>query len=137
MGKKEKSLMLPFIINFSSAAYYFLPHPLWIVFFFFFHFIYLFRLCWVFIAFRGKDIGLIAVAHKFCCPVECGIFPDKALKLCPYIGRQILNHWITSEVPTLNLKNTPNKYCDLAFQYLFALSDYFSPKYRWKFYKFW
>ena len=28
-----------------------------------------------------------------------GIFPDQGLNTCPCIGRQILNHWTTREVP--------------------------------------
>ena len=134
MGEKKKSFMLPFIINFSSAACYFLPHPLWI---FFFYFIYLFRLCWVFIAVRGKDIGLIVVAHRSCCPVACGIFPDKVSNLCPLptLAGRFLTIGSPVKSPLWILKTHQTNIVILPSTIF--LSDYFAPKYRQEFYKFW
>ena len=39
------------------------------------------------------------VAHRLSCPVACGIFLDQGWHLYPLVGRHILNHWITREVP--------------------------------------
>ena len=52
------------------------------------------------IAVRGLLILLASlVAHRLSCPVGCGIFLDKGSNRCLCIGRQILNHWTTREVP--------------------------------------
>ena len=39
------------------------------------------------------------MARGLSCPVACGIFLDLELNPCPCIGRQIVNQWITREVP--------------------------------------
>ena len=44
------------------------------------------------------SMGLVAVAHRLCCPSAYGTFPNQGLNLCPYIGRWILNHWACREV---------------------------------------
>ena len=40
------------------------------------------------------------------CPLPCGIFPNQGSNVCLCIGRWILNHWITSEVPIIGLFNS-------------------------------
>ena len=47
--------------------------------------------------------GSVVVAHRLCCPVACGIFPDHGSNLCPLHGRQILNHWTIIEVQKIRL----------------------------------
>ena len=39
------------------------------------------------------------MVHRLSCSSVCGIFLDWGWKLCPLLGRLILNHWNTSEVP--------------------------------------
>ena len=41
----------------------------------------------------------VVEAHGVSCPVACGIFLDRESNPVPCIGRQILNHWTTREVP--------------------------------------
>ena len=45
--------------------------------------------------------GLAVVVHGFSCSEGCGIFPDQGLTCMPCIGRWVLNHWATKEVPLL------------------------------------
>ena len=39
------------------------------------------------------------MAHGLSCSEAYGIFPDRGSNPCPCIGRWILNHWTTREVP--------------------------------------
>ena len=43
--------------------------------------------------------GCSNVTDRLSCPLVCGIFLDQGWKPCLLIGRQILNHWTTGEVP--------------------------------------
>ena len=43
--------------------------------------------------------GSVAVAHGLSCSAACGIFPDQGSNPCPRIGRWVLNHCATREVP--------------------------------------
>ena len=45
-----------------------------------------------------EPMGSVVAAYGFSCPA-CGIFLDQGLNSCPLIGRWILNHWTTREVP--------------------------------------
>ena len=42
--------------------------------------------------------GSVVVGCRLSCSAVCGIFLDQESNLCPYIGRQILNHWPTRKV---------------------------------------
>ena len=49
--------------------------------------------------------GSVVVAHGLSCSAACGIFSrTRARTLVPCIGRQILNHCATREVPVIFLK---------------------------------
>ena len=55
---------------------------------------------------RAQALGTrasVVVAHGLSCSAVCGIFPDQGSNRAPCIGRQILNHCATREVPTLGL----------------------------------
>ena len=41
----------------------------------------------------------VVVMCGLSCPEAYGIFLDQGWNLCPCIGRWILNHWTTREVP--------------------------------------
>ena len=43
--------------------------------------------------------GCSNVTDRLSCPLVCGIFLDQGWKPCLLIGRQVLNHWTTGEVP--------------------------------------
>ena len=45
--------------------------------------------------------GSVVVVHGPSCSETCGIFPDKGSNLCPPIGRWILDHWTTKDVPDI------------------------------------
>ena len=47
----------------------------------------------------SRCVGSVVVAHGLSCSTACGIFPDRARTHVPCIGRQILNHCATREVP--------------------------------------
>ena len=47
---------------------------------------------------RLSSTGSIVWGHRLSCSSVCGIFHDQGWKLCPLLGRLILNHWNTSEV---------------------------------------
>ena len=47
---------------------------------------------------RAQASGV--AVHGLSCSKTRGIFPDQRLNPCPWISRQILNHWITKEAPT-------------------------------------
>ena len=51
----------------------------------------------------------VVVVYTLNCPSACGIFPDQGSNPVPCIGGQILNHWITREVPRFFL--SPNSGC--------------------------
>ena len=56
--------------------------------------------CGLSIVAHGLQItGSVVVAHGLSCSVACGIFPDQGLNPCPCVGRRILNHCTTREVP--------------------------------------
>ena len=91
--------------------------------------IFFFWLLWVFVAVRGLLLVVVSGGYCSCrgwashhsgfsccrtlalerrlsscaqglsCPKARGIFPDQGLNPVPCIGRQILNHWSTREVP--------------------------------------
>ena len=46
---------------------------------------------------RHTGSGIVAHGPGF--SMACGIFPDQGSNLIPFIGRWILNHWTTREVP--------------------------------------
>ena len=47
---------------------------------------------------RGlQSAGSVAEARRLSCPVECEIIPDRGLKPCRCVDRQILNHWAIRE----------------------------------------
>ena len=48
-----------------------------------------------------KSADLVVVACRLGCSAARGIFPDQGLICVPCIGRRILNHCATREVPTL------------------------------------
>ena len=50
-----------------------------------------------------KSLGSGVMVHGLSYSVACGIFLDLESNLCPCIGRQILNHWTTTEVPVSNI----------------------------------
>ena len=52
----------------------------------------------------SRHAGSVVVAHRLSCSAACGIFPDQGSNLCPCIGRWILNHCATREVPMLTFK---------------------------------
>ena len=54
----------------------------------------------------SRRTGSVVVAHGPSCSTTCGIFPDQGSNLCPYIGRQILNHHATREAPFSSLSWT-------------------------------
>ena len=45
-------------------------------------------------------VDLVIGSHGFSCPAACGIFPDQGSNPCPCLGRWILKHRATREVPT-------------------------------------
>ena len=45
------------------------------------------------------------MANGLSCPVTSQIFPDQERNQCPCIGRWILNHCLTREVPTALLSS--------------------------------
>ena len=55
------------------------------------------RLHWVFLATHRLSL---VVGHGLSCPVACGIFPEQGSNHVACIGRQILYHCNTREVPT-------------------------------------
>ena len=48
----------------------------------------------------SRCTGSVVVVHGLSCSAACGIFPAQGSNPCPCIGRQILNHCTTREVPT-------------------------------------
>ena len=49
-----------------------------------------------------RSEGPVLVAHRLRCPVACGVFSDQESNLHPlHWQAEILNHWITREVPIL------------------------------------
>ena len=49
---------------------------------------------------RGlQSAGSVVVVYGLSCSMACGIFPDQGSNPCPRIGRWILNHCATREVP--------------------------------------
>ena len=56
---------------------------------------------------RARALGTwasVVVVHGLSCSVACGIFLDQGSNLCPLVGRQILNHCTTREVPDIHFK---------------------------------
>ena len=53
-------------------------------------------------AWISRHTGFIVVLHGLSGPAACGIFQDEELNSCPCIGRCILRHWTTREVPDLS-----------------------------------
>ena len=47
----------------------------------------------------SRRAGSVVVAHGLSCSTACGIFLDQGSTRVPCIGRQILNHCATREVP--------------------------------------
>ena len=57
-------------------------------------------------ALQLRHVSSVVVAHRLCCPAACGILvslPARDLTRVPCIGRWILYHWTTREVPVLNI----------------------------------
>ena len=56
-------------------------------------------------------MGSVVVAHNLSCPEAYWIFPEQGSNCIPCIGRQVLNHWTTKEVPQnfFNISHEPAK----------------------------
>ena len=50
----------------------------------------------------GSTAQLSSSGAGFRCPSACAIFQDPGSNPCPLHWRQILNHWTTREVPSIN-----------------------------------
>ena len=49
---------------------------------------------------RGlQSTGSVVVAHRLSCSAACGIFPDQGSNRVPCLGKRILNHCATRDVP--------------------------------------
>ena len=51
------------------------------------------------VACQPWSTGSVALAHRLSCSAACGIFLGQGLNPCPHLGRQILVHCATREVP--------------------------------------
>ena len=70
---------------------------------------FFFWLCWFFVAAyqifiaEGNSFSLVA-ACGLSCPRVCGILGTRDQISVPCIGRWILNHWTTREVPLISFR---------------------------------
>ena len=76
--------------------------------------------------------GSVVVVHGFSCSTACGIFLDQGSNPCPCIGRQILNHCTTREVPPALLFIFFNSTCYfltyyITFLFIIFIIDGLSP----------
>ena len=76
----------------------------------------------VVVARRLQSAGSVVMAHGLSCSAACEIFPDQGSTCVPCIGRRILNHCATREVPKqFHLeKQTLNRYS--IFVLMFSLN---------------
>ena len=66
---------------------------------------------------QGMQVSVLVVLRLSCSTVH-GIFPDQGSNRVPCIGRWILNHWTTREVPWIFLEGDFSVPCISSFQSL-------------------
>ena len=73
----------------------------------------------VFATLRLEIMGSVVVAHRFSCPMACGIFPDQGLTGIPGIAEWSPNQWTTREAPKDFFLSLASDFDSALFRYAF------------------